>query len=137
MDADGRSPVGIGRIMGYETQTERAWLKAYQQQHSAGLVDRPRKGRPPIKRCLTARVQAQASQSPACSGYLRACWTVALWGLHLAHLQWVSTQPGRKGLVGAQRRDCGPSLFPLPPGVGCGDPPSLCQVFSDPSAGLS
>jgi hypothetical protein len=41
--AAGHSPMEIGQLMGYEPQTVRAWLKAYQQRQSDGLVDRPRK----------------------------------------------------------------------------------------------
>ena len=82
--AQGYSPPEIGKLLGYDAQTVRIWLKAYQRQRCAGLDDAPRSGRPPIDRHLTAVVQAQASQPPPNSGHLQACWTVALLVLHLA-----------------------------------------------------
>ena len=80
----GYSPPAIGELFGYDGQTVRTWLRAYQRQGCAGLTDAPRSGRPPKDRCLTAVVQAQASQPPPNSGYVQACWTVALLVLHLA-----------------------------------------------------
>jgi transposase len=79
----GYSPPEIGDLFDYDVQTVRTWLKAYRQQGCAGMEDAPRSGRPPKDRHLTAVVQAQASQPPPNSGYVQACWTVALLVLHL------------------------------------------------------
>jgi transposase len=84
LSAQGYSPPAIGGLLGYDVQTVRTWLRAYQQQGCAGLADAPRSGRPLKDRYLTAVVQAQASQPPPNSGYIQACWTVALLVLHLA-----------------------------------------------------
>lgn len=84
LSAQGYSPPAIGELLGYDVQTVRTWLTAYQQQGCAGLDDAPRSGRPLKDRHLTAVVQAQASQPPPNAGYLQACWTVALLMLHLA-----------------------------------------------------
>jgi transposase len=80
----GYSPPEIGRLLGYDVQTVRTWLTAYQRQGCAGLEDAPRSGRPPKDLHLTAVVQAQAGQPPPNFGYLQSCWTVALLVLHLA-----------------------------------------------------
>ena len=83
LSSQGYSPPEIGGLLGYDVQTVRTWLTAYQQQGCAGLDDAPRSGRPPKDRYLTAVVQAQASQPPPNSGYIQSCWTVALLVLHL------------------------------------------------------
>lgn len=80
----GYSPPEIGELFGYDVQTVRTWLKAYQRQGCAGLDDAPRSGRPPKDRHLTAVVQAQAGQPPPNFGYIQSCWTVTLLVLHLA-----------------------------------------------------
>jgi len=82
--AQGYSPAAIGVLLGYDVQTVRTWLKAYQRLGCVGLDDAPRSGRPPKDRHLTAVVQAQAGQPPPNFGYLQSCWTVALLVLHLA-----------------------------------------------------
>src|SRR5471030_2676145 len=64
LSAQGYSPPAIGRLLGYDVQTVRTWLTAYQQQGCAGLDDAPRSGRPPKERHLMAVVQAQAGQPP-------------------------------------------------------------------------
>lgn len=84
LSAEGYSPPIIGRLMGYDAQTVRGWLRAYQKRGYAGLEDDPRSGRPTKEPDLTGIVQAQASQPPPNSGYLQTCWTVALLVLHLA-----------------------------------------------------
>ena len=84
LSVQGHSAPEIGQLLGYDAQTVRIWLKAYQRQGYAGLEDAPRSGRPPLDRHLTAVVQAQASQPPPNSGYLQGCWSVALLVLHLA-----------------------------------------------------
>jgi len=55
----------------------RLWLHRYAQEGIAGLVDELRSGRPPKDRLAAEIVDAQASQSPECSGHARAYWTVA------------------------------------------------------------
>lgn len=95
LSAQGYSPPAIGGLLGYDVQTVRAWLTAYQRQGCAGLVDAPRSGRPPKDRHLTAMVQAQASQPPPNAGYLQACWTVALLVLHLAARFRLTISPSR------------------------------------------
>ena len=91
--AQGYSPRVIGRLMGYDVQTIRFWLTAYQKNQATGLGDAPRMGRPRKNPYLTAVVQAQASQPPPNSGYVQACWTVALLVLHLAQRFRVMASP--------------------------------------------
>jgi transposase len=91
--AQGYSAPEIGKLFGYEAQTVRNWLKRYQDQGCPGLEDEPRSGRPPKEPYLTAIVQAQASQPPPNSGYLQACWTVALLVLHLVQRFRVMVKP--------------------------------------------
>jgi putative transposase len=80
----GKSVPEIASLFGYSAETVYTWLERYQQAGAEGLVDQPRSGRPKQEPYLTAIVQAQASQSPRCFGYLAACWTVALLAWHLA-----------------------------------------------------
>jgi transposase len=67
----------------------RHWLHRYQEAGVAGLEDDPRSGRPPKHPSAPHVVDAQASQSPECSGHAQTCWTVALltsflaWRFHL------------------------------------------------------
>ena len=60
------------------------WLHRYEQQGIAGLEDEPRSGRPPKDRLAGQIVDAQASQSPPCSGQVQTCWSVALLTAFLA-----------------------------------------------------
>ena len=62
----------------------RNWLHRYEREGIAGLEDEPRSGRPPKDPLARHIVDAQASQSPPCSGHVRSCWTVALLTLFLA-----------------------------------------------------
>jgi transposase len=62
----------------------RIWLHRYEQQGVAGLEDEPRSGRPPKDPLAGPIVDAQASQSPPCSGHVQTCWTVALLAAFLA-----------------------------------------------------
>ena len=95
LSAQGYSAPEIGKLLGYDAQTVRIWLKAFQQQRCAGLEDAPRSGRPPIDRHLTGVIQAQASQPPPNSGYLQGCWTVALLVLHLGARFRLMVSPSR------------------------------------------
>jgi transposase len=71
----------------------RHWLHRYQDKGVAGLHDEPRSGRPRKDPLGPQIVDTQASNSPACSGYVQACWTVSLlaaflalrFGLHLSY----------------------------------------------------
>jgi transposase len=56
----------------------RTWLHRYEQEGVAGLEDEPRSGRPAKDALARHIVDAQASQSPPCSGHVQTCWTVAL-----------------------------------------------------------
>jgi transposase len=62
----------------------RTWLHRYERHGVAGLLDHPRSGRPPQDRLAGPIVDAQASQSPRCSGHVPACWSVALLRAFLA-----------------------------------------------------
>lgn len=54
----------------------RSWLHRYQRHGVAGLYDQPKSGRPPTDRLAGPIIDAQASQSPRCSGHVQACWSV-------------------------------------------------------------
>lgn len=95
LSAQGYSPPEIGNLLGYDTQTVRIWLKAFQRQRCAGLDDSPRSGRPLQDRHLTAVIQAQAGQPPTNSGFLQTCWTVALLVLHLGARFRLTVSPSR------------------------------------------
>jgi transposase len=62
----------------------RTWLHRYQEQGVAGLEDEPRSGGPPKDPMARHVVDAQASQSPECSGHIQSCWTVRLLAAFLA-----------------------------------------------------
>jgi transposase len=60
------------------------WLHRYEQQGVSGLEDAPRSGRPPKDPLAGPIVDAQASQSPPCSGHVQCCWSVVLLTAFLA-----------------------------------------------------
>lgn len=62
----------------------RIWLHRYEREGIKGLEDEPKSGRPPKDPLARQIVDAQASQSPACSGHVPTCWTVALLTIFLA-----------------------------------------------------
>jgi len=64
----------------------RTWLQRYEQQGVVGLDDHPRSGRPPKERLAGPIVDAdaQARQSPPCSGHVQTCWSVGLLTAFLA-----------------------------------------------------
>ncbi len=62
----------------------RTWLHRYAEQGVAGLEDEPRSGGPPRDPMARHIVDAQASQSPECSGHVQTCWTVRLLTAFLA-----------------------------------------------------
>jgi transposase len=74
----------IAAIHGCGQDVVRHWLHHYEQKGVAGLSDQPRSGRPPKDRLAGPIVDAQASQSPRCSGHVQACWSVALLTAFLA-----------------------------------------------------
>ena len=80
----GYSVPQIATIHACGTDVVRTWLHRYAQQGVAGLEDHPRRGRPPKDRQAGPIVDAQASQSPRCSGHVQACWSVALLAAFLA-----------------------------------------------------
>jgi transposase len=141
LSAQGYSPPEIGQLLGYDAQTVRKWLQAYEEADSgAGLDDAPRRGRPPKEKYLTAVVQAQAGQPPPNFGYLQSCWTLALLlthlgerfrlrvsattvrqALHRAGFRW-----GRPKLAPARRRDPQAEVKAA----------KLAEVLADPQATL-
>jgi transposase len=66
----------IALIHGCGEDVVRGWLHRYQRLGVVGLHDDPKSGRPPKNRQAGAIVDAQASQSPRCSGHVQACWSV-------------------------------------------------------------
>jgi transposase len=74
----------IAKIHGCGCDVVRTWLHRYQRQGIAGLEDEPRSGRPPKDPLGRHIVDAQASQSPECSGHIQTLWTVALLSAFLA-----------------------------------------------------
>jgi len=80
----GYSVPAIAAIHGCGSDVVRTWLHRYTQDGVAGLDDEPRSGRPPKDPLARHIVDAQAQQSPECSGHVRTCWTVALLGAFLA-----------------------------------------------------
>lgn len=84
LSSRGYSAPKIAELFAYDEETVRTWLKRYQQEGRPGLEDRPRSGRPVTEPLLKAIVEAQIGQSPACYGYVAACWTVLLLAGHLA-----------------------------------------------------
>ncbi len=62
----------------------RTWLHRYEQHGVAGLEDEPRSRRPAKDPWAGPIVDAQASQSPPCSGHVQTCWTVGLLTAFLA-----------------------------------------------------
>ena len=62
----------------------RIWLHRYEREGVKGLEDEPKSGRPPKDPLARHIIDAQASQSPECSGHVPTCWTVALLAVFLA-----------------------------------------------------
>jgi transposase len=62
----------------------RTWLHRYEREGRAGLEDEPRSGRPLKDPLAGPIVDAQASQSPPCSGQVQTCWSVCLLTAFLA-----------------------------------------------------
>lgn len=56
----------------------RIWLHRYEREGIAGLEDEPRSGRPPKDPLAGPIVDAQASQSPPCSGHVQSGLPVCL-----------------------------------------------------------
>src|SRR5512140_464516 len=60
------------------------WLHRYEQAGVKGLEDEPRSGRPRKDPLGPEIVDAQAQNSPRCSGLVQACWSVGLLAAFLA-----------------------------------------------------
>src|SRR5437764_5716266 len=71
----------------------RTWLNRYEERGVAGLEDEPRPGGPPTDPMARHIVDAQASQSPECSGHVQTCWTVRLLTAFLAARFHLSLSP--------------------------------------------
>jgi transposase len=84
LSARGYSVPQIAEIFEVGEEVVRTWLHRFQQAGPDGLVDRPRPGRPPTDRLARHIVDAQASNSPHCSGLVQTCWTVGLLAAFLA-----------------------------------------------------
>lgn len=92
----------------------RTWLHRYEQEGIGGLEDEPRSGRPPNDPLARHIVDAQAGQSPECSGYVQTCWTVPLLAAFLAlrfRLR-LSASTVRRGLKAMKWRWARPRLAP-------------------------
>lgn len=74
----------IARLHGCGQEVVRQWLHRYRAHGVAGLADLPRTGRPPKDPLARQIIDAQAEQSPRCSGLVHSCWTVALLTTFLA-----------------------------------------------------
>lgn len=74
----GYSVPQIAQIHACGQDVVRTWLHRYERAGVAGLADEPRSGRPPKDPLAGPIVDAQASQSPPCSGHVQTCWTVCL-----------------------------------------------------------
>lgn len=79
----GKSVPEIAELMDYSAETVYSWLERYRLEGIGGLEDDPRSGRPPGTPHVRGIVEAQASQSPGCSGYVFSCWTVGSLAAHL------------------------------------------------------
>ncbi|MBV9927522.1 MAG: IS630 family transposase [Acidobacteria bacterium] len=66
-------------------KTVRKWLRRFEREGTAGLLDLPRAGRPRADTAVARQaVWAQAHQPPSCFGYVAALWTIAALTRHLA-----------------------------------------------------
>jgi transposase len=74
----------IAQIHACGQDVVRTWLHRYEREGVAGLEDEPRSGRPPKDPLAGLIVDAQASQSPPCSGHVQTSWTVCLLSASLA-----------------------------------------------------
>jgi transposase len=118
----GKSVPEIAEWMDYSAETVYSWLERYRAEGIAGLEDDPRSGRPPNTPHLRDIVEAQADQSPECSGHVASCWTV---GSLVAHL-W---QRFRVRVSGSALRRVLHSL-----GYVCGRPKLAMAKRTDPDA---
>lgn len=92
----------------------RTWLHRYAQSGLAGLWDEPRSGRPPHDPLAGPIIDAQASQSPQCSGHVQTCWTVGVLSVFLVRRFGVRLSPSsvRRLLHGSGWRWRRPRLAP-------------------------
>lgn len=104
----------IATIQGCGIDGVRNWIHRYPQEGIAGLYDRPRSGRPLNDPQEAAIIEAQASQSPPCSGHVQTCWSLGLLVAFLAqrfHLA-LSTASLRRWLHRLGWRWARPHLVP-------------------------
>ncbi len=92
----------------------RLWLRRYQEEGVRGLEDGPRPGRPRLHPLAGHIVDAQASQSPECSGHVQSCWTVDLRAAFLATRFRLRLSPSsvRRSLRATGWRGARPRLAP-------------------------
>jgi transposase len=74
----------IAQIHACGQDVVRTWLHRYERAGVAGLEDEPKSGRPPKDPLARHIIDAQADQSPECSGHGQSCWTVAVLTVFLA-----------------------------------------------------
>jgi transposase len=66
-------------------KTVRKWLRRFRREGVAGLLDRPRVGRPRAETQVALQaIWTQTHQPPSCFGYVAAIWTLAALSRHLA-----------------------------------------------------
>lgn len=74
----------IARIFDTSSVTVRFWLGRFDEEGPAGLLDRPRSGRPrKANHEVVASVEGLIGDDPAKAGYLATIWTVAMMALAL------------------------------------------------------
>jgi transposase len=120
----------IAEIHAYGEDVVRHWLHRYQELEIAGLEDEPHPGRPPKDPMAKHIVDAQASQSPDCSGHVQSCWTVGLLTTFLAlrfHLR-LSPSTVRRLLQQMDWRWARPRLAPASMLAGKRDPETASKV---------
>jgi transposase len=107
----------IALIHGCGEDVVRTWLHRYQRHGIAGLYDRPKSGRPPTDRLAGPIIDAQASQSPRCSGHVQACWSVGRLTAFLARRFHLVLSPSsvRRSLQRLGWRGARPRLAPATP----------------------
>lgn len=84
LSARGYAVPTIAQIHDCGEEVVRTWLHRYAEHGLAGLADESRSGRPPKDPLARQIVDAQASQSPDCSGHVQSGWTAALLAAFLA-----------------------------------------------------
>lgn len=96
----GKSPLEIAPLFGYNAATVRKWLKRYLAEDIEGLYDKPRSGRPlKANDAFKTSLDECLRTSPNALGYLATLWTVALLVTHLTEQGWrISCSTVRRAL---------------------------------------